>query len=41
MKKGKQLPCEHAFHNECLEKWLKGKFECPVCRKRPDGKQKD
>ncbi|ORX62922.1 hypothetical protein DM01DRAFT_1297822 [Hesseltinella vesiculosa] len=25
-------PCHHLFHTECLEKWMKIKLECPVCR---------
>ncbi|KAI7897604.1 uncharacterized protein BX663DRAFT_556558 [Cokeromyces recurvatus] len=25
-------PCHHIFHTECLEKWMRIKLECPVCR---------
>ncbi|KAI9310998.1 hypothetical protein BX666DRAFT_1128141 [Dichotomocladium elegans] len=25
-------PCQHLFHTECLEKWMRIKLECPVCR---------
>jgi hypothetical protein len=25
-------PCIHIFHNECLNKWLEIKKECPYCR---------
>ncbi|PWZ00290.1 hypothetical protein BCV70DRAFT_200446 [Testicularia cyperi] len=25
-------PCQHAFHTECLERWLTIKTECPSCR---------
>ncbi|KAI9477893.1 MAG: hypothetical protein EXX96DRAFT_229516 [Benjaminiella poitrasii] len=25
-------PCHHLFHTECLEKWMRIKLECPVCR---------
>lgn len=26
-------PCEHAFHPECLFKWMEIRMECPCCRK--------
>ncbi|CAO3677518.1 unnamed protein product [Rhizopus stolonifer] len=25
-------PCHHLFHTECLERWMRIKLECPVCR---------
>ena len=25
-------PCDHFFHDECLEQWMDVKHECPVCR---------
>jgi len=25
--------CGHLFHENCLDKWLKSKKECPYCRK--------
>eukprot|EP00817_Percolomonadidae_sp_ATCC50343_P007346 CAMPEP_0117428452 /NCGR_PEP_ID=MMETSP0758-20121206/8152_1 /TAXON_ID=63605 /ORGANISM="Percolomonas cosmopolitus, Strain AE-1 (ATCC 50343)" /LENGTH=141 /DNA_ID=CAMNT_0005214807 /DNA_START=1371 /DNA_END=1796 /DNA_ORIENTATION=+ len=25
-------PCNHAFHEECLKRWMEEKLECPVCR---------
>ena len=26
-------PCGHAFHNECLLRWMDIRHECPVCRR--------
>lgn len=26
-------PCDHAFHSECLLKWMEIKLECPTCRR--------
>ena len=26
-------PCGHCFHNECLERWMAIRQECPVCRR--------
>ncbi|CAI9096584.1 OLC1v1032766C1 [Oldenlandia corymbosa var. corymbosa] len=31
-KVGKEMPCKHRFHGECIEKWLKVHGTCPVCR---------
>ena len=28
-----KTPCNHLFHNICLEKWLEFKNECPYCRR--------
>ncbi|CAD8123745.1 unnamed protein product [Paramecium sonneborni] len=25
-------PCNHQFHNDCLEQWRQNKNDCPVCR---------
>lgn len=25
-------PCHHAFHTDCLYKWMDVKLECPTCR---------
>eukprot|EP00339_Tiarina_fusa_P011584 CAMPEP_0117027602 /NCGR_PEP_ID=MMETSP0472-20121206/20158_1 /TAXON_ID=693140 ORGANISM="Tiarina fusus, Strain LIS" /NCGR_SAMPLE_ID=MMETSP0472 /ASSEMBLY_ACC=CAM_ASM_000603 /LENGTH=248 /DNA_ID=CAMNT_0004734887 /DNA_START=169 /DNA_END=916 /DNA_ORIENTATION=+ len=28
----RRLPCEHCFHAECVDQWLKSKDCCPYCR---------
>lgn len=28
----KEMPCQHKFHGECVEKWLKIHGTCPNCR---------
>lgn len=32
----KQMPCQHAFHADELDEWLRRNPSCPVCRKRVD-----
>nr|GMD21092.1 E3 ubiquitin-protein ligase RING1-like [Ipomoea batatas] len=29
---GKEMPCKHVFHQNCIEKWLNIHGSCPVCR---------
>ncbi len=28
----RELHCKHYFHQECIDKWLEDKLECPLCR---------
>ncbi|XP_022732190.1 E3 ubiquitin-protein ligase At4g11680-like isoform X2 [Durio zibethinus] len=28
----KELPCSHFFHSSCVDKWLKIKAVCPLCK---------
>lgn len=31
------LPCNHIFHMECVDQWLKSSNKCPVCRIEVNG----
>ncbi|GMH72140.1 hypothetical protein TrRE_jg11991 [Triparma retinervis] len=26
-----RLPCDHLFHDDCLDKWVQNNFRCPLC----------
>ena len=29
----RQLPCEHLFHQPCIDEWVSRNTRCPLCRK--------
>lgn len=31
----RMVNCQHCFHRECVDRWLKVKLHCPLCRGDP------
>lgn len=35
----KRLPCGHAFHPRCIDRWLRARGACPICQLEIGGGQ--